>query len=106
MKHKKSSTLQSFEGKCLSISIKDDTYNHDLLDPYLEYLGDRIFIIGTIPKGATDSNWTKNKTGAVAWDSVKEYIVFDNFEDYKKATSISEKHDKNRKKKKKKSKKN
>ena len=44
---------------------KDDTYNHDLLDPYLEYQGDRLFITGTVPKGTTDSNWTKNKTGAV-----------------------------------------
>ena len=101
MKHRQPTNLPDFSGKCLSISSRDDKYNHDLLDPFLEYQGDKLFIIGTIPKGATSSNWTKNKIGAVAWDSVTEYIVFDSFEDYKKATSISEKHDKKRKKKKK-----
>jgi len=101
MKLRQSTNLPDFSGKCLSITLKDSKYNHDLIDPFLEYQGDKLFIIGTIPKGATDSNWTKNKIGAVAWDSVEEYIVFDSFEDYKKAINISDKHDKKRKKKKK-----
>jgi len=98
---KKKSKLPDFKGKCLSISIKDDAFNHDLLNPYLAYQGDRLFIIGTIPKGATDSNWTLGKTGAVAWDRVTEYIEFDDLKDYEKSTGISEKYEMKKKGKKK-----
>jgi len=90
-----------FKGKCLSILLRDDSYHHDLIDPCFEYQGDRLFLIGTIPKGATNSNWTKGQKGAVAWDRVYEYIVFDSFDEYKKATNKSEKYDSKPKKKKK-----
>lgn len=81
-----------FKGKCLSITIMDDGINRDLFDPHFEEQAGRIFIVGTIPKGATDSDWIAGCQGAVAWDRVTDYSVFENLEAYSKAIAISEQH--------------
>ncbi len=81
-----------FQNKTLSIFIDADSFNHDLTNPHFENQGGRIFIVGEIPKEATESGWNAKKIGAVAWDRVVEYVVFDSYEDYKKATEISESH--------------
>lgn len=79
-----------FSGKCISITIMDDDRNHDLFDPKFELQGGRLFIIGTTPKGATVSDWVEGVTGAVAWDRVTDYFLFDDLESYYAATKKSE----------------
>lgn len=82
--------LPNFNGKCLSIKIKDSDYSHDLSDPSFEYQGGRLFIKGVVPKGATDSGWSNNQLGYVAWDQVINYLVFDSIESYQSAVKVSD----------------
>lgn len=81
--------LPNFNGKILSIELQEDSTNYDLISPFFEMQGNRLFLIGEIPKGATDSNWTKGKTFALAWERVDHYIIFDSLEDYQKRIKIS-----------------
>ncbi len=101
MKNKKNNYIPDYSGKCLSLSIKDDSTSHDVCDPRFEFQGGRLFIIGTVPSGATVSDWCKNKTVAIAWDRVTEYYVFEDFKDYEKAVKKSEDYHSKKKKKKK-----
>ena len=81
--------LPDFSGKCISITIKDDSTNHDLWNPRFEYQGPRLFIIGTVPVGATESDWVAGCYSAVAWDCVTDYYVFDSIDAYSAATEVS-----------------
>ena len=83
-----------FKGKVLSITIEDDTTNHDLINPHFENQARRIFIIGTVPKGATESDWVEGCQCSVAWDKIIEYFIFDSLEAYSKAIKTSEDYDK------------
>ena len=100
MKNKKKDYLPDFSGKCLSISLIDDSASHDLCDPHFEYQGNRLFIIGTVPRGASVSDWCEDKTVAIAWDRILEYYIFDGFKDYEKAVKKSENYQSKKKKKK------
>lgn len=84
------SNLPDFKGKFLSITIMDDDSSHDLGNPYFEYQGGRLFIIGTVPKDSTESNWVTGSQGAVAWDRVTDYFVFESAAAYSKAIKTSE----------------
>lgn len=85
--------LPDLSGKCISMSVIGDQESHDLNDPYFEYQGGQLFIIGSIPRLATDSGWTENQTGAVAWSQVKNYVLFENLAEYERAVAISETYD-------------
>ena len=80
-------------GKCVSITSTADDTSHDLHDPHFEMQGGRLFIVGTIPAGSTSSDWVANCQGAVAWDTVSDYIVFDSLDAWKKAVKISAAHE-------------
>ena len=79
-----------FENKVLSISSSEDNFNHDLIEPHFEEIAGRIFLTGKVPKESTDSGWTANKIGAIAWDLVTDFVIFDSLDDYRTATEISE----------------
>ena len=79
-----------FKGKVLSITIENDTTNHDLIDPHFENQAGRIFIIGTVPKGATESDWVEGCQCSIAWNRIIEYFTFDSLEAYSKAIKTSE----------------
>ncbi|NVK58383.1 MAG: hypothetical protein HWE26_22590 [Alteromonadaceae bacterium] len=80
----------NFEGKCLSLRLIDSEVSHDLFSPTFELQAGRLFLIGTIPEEATDSGWDANKIGAVLWEQVRNYVVFDSLEAYKEAVAKSE----------------
>ena len=80
----------NFSGKCISMMLIDESHSHDLNNPHFEYQGGRLFIIGTIPEIATDSGWSANKTGGVAWDRVRDYVLFENIDSYTQAVKKSE----------------
>ena len=81
--------LPDFSGKCISMTLIDEEHSHDLDNPHFEYQGGRLFIIGTIPEIATDSGWSGNQIGGVAWDRVRDYVLFDNLETYIEAVQKS-----------------
>jgi len=80
-----------FTGKCLSIMISDSDHSFDLCNPKFELQAGKLFIVGTVPKDSSASNWDVGKTNAVLWDQVRSYLVFDSEEEITKAFGISEK---------------
>ncbi len=86
----------NLKDKVISITIKDDGINHDLIDPKLTEIHGRIFITGTVPKGHADSCWTDNCDGGVAWDRVTDYVIFDSVESYQYAIKKSHENDKDK----------
>jgi hypothetical protein len=63
-----------------------------LFDPHFEYQGGRLFLIGTIPEGSSDSGWDNNQIGAIDWSRVRNYILFNSLDDYFQAVKVSELH--------------
>lgn len=81
-----------FSGKCLSIATDDGENSHDLFNPSFEYQGNRLFIVGTIPEGSTESGWTDGCIGAVAWDRVVEYAIFKDLDSFQKGAALSKQY--------------
>lgn len=82
--------LPDFSGKCISMRVIDSDHSHDLFDPHFENQGGKLFIVGTIPVGSTDSGWDANQIGAIDWAGVRNYVLFQDLESYTKAVEISE----------------
>lgn len=61
----KADNFPDFSKKCLSIRLIDSSHSHDLCFPRFETQAGKIFLIGTIPKGSSESNWDANKIGAI-----------------------------------------
>ena len=96
----KNNDFPDFSGKCISMSLIDDSTNHDLVDPHFEVQGGRLFIIGTVPKGATFSDWDAGCISGVAWDRVSGYSLFDSLKHFSSAIKKSESLNKKKRKKK------
>ena len=88
--------LPDFTGKCISMLIMDDSVSHDLCNSHFEYQGGRLFIVGTIPEGSTGSGWNTKCIGAVAWDRVTDYTLFEDQASYTKAIKTSDAYEKNK----------
>ncbi len=83
-------SLPNFTEKCISLRVRGSKYSHDLLNPYFEYQGGKLFIIGTVPEGASESGWDNNQISALDWEYVIKYTLFENYEEYKKAAKIAD----------------
>lgn len=92
MSSKDGFSFPDFSGKCVSFSMEGEDSCNDLNDPEFENQCGRWFVVGTIPVGATTSDWAANRKGAVAWDKVTDYIVFEDVEDFSAATKVAEKN--------------
>jgi hypothetical protein len=90
MDHMNKHDLPDFSGKCLSLKILESEHSHDLYDPHFEVQAGRLFLIGTIPQGSSASGWDANQTGAVAWEHVRNYVLFESLEAFERAIEISE----------------
>ena len=87
------SQVPDFTGKVLSISTMDDDNSHDIADPEFEIQAGRLFIVGSTPDGASESNWCDGAKLAIAWERVTDYYVFDSPELYAEAIKISRQPD-------------
>ena len=79
----------NFENKIVSFSTVGTSYNHDLASPEFKEIKGRVFLTGKIPNGCSESGWSDNKMGGIAWDSVTDFIVFDSHKEYLEATEKS-----------------
>jgi len=75
-------TQPNFIGKTVSFSTIDSTLAVE--SPRFQKQGDRLYVVGTIPKGATTSDWAVGVPCSVAWSAVTAYTVFASVEDYRK----------------------
>jgi hypothetical protein len=51
-------------------------------NPVLELQHDKLFLVGIVPQSATTNNWAQDRACALLWESVTDYIVFDNEEQF------------------------
>jgi hypothetical protein len=74
-----------FQGKVLAVTMGAGGEGLILQSPRFEWQAGRQFLVGDIPKQLDD--WTSGRSGAVAWDAVIDYLVFDSVEQYMKHAS-------------------
>lgn len=80
-------TLPNFAGKTVTFSTTDATLAVE--NPHFEMQGDKLFVVGTVPKGASSSDWAIGVRCAVAWSEVDDYMIFDSPHDYTKRLAKS-----------------
>jgi hypothetical protein len=81
--------IPDFSGKCISMSLINSESSHDLENPYFEYQCGKLFIVGTIPLGCSESGWDAGHIGAAEWAQVDSYVLFDSIHEYTVAVKKS-----------------
>jgi hypothetical protein len=82
------STLPDFSKKLISVSFGGSDDSQAVEHPQWKRLGDRLFLVGTVPQGCSTRGWLDGIAVAVAWDAVSDYLVFDSADDYRKRMKI------------------
>jgi hypothetical protein len=77
-----SSRLPSFANRVLSVVCVGEDTGQLIANPKWEKQGGRLFLIGTVPKKASQDNWMEDLPCAIAWDTVQDYVVFASIDDY------------------------
>lgn len=83
--------LPNFSKKLVSFSFAGAEDSQCLAHPRWEKQGGRLFLVGTVPRGGSTNDWCEGVTGAVAWDLVSDYLVFDSVADYQARLKTYEK---------------
>jgi hypothetical protein len=71
--------LPDFRGKVVVCCVGDERMYHTLAAPLFETRAGRLFLTGRVPDAGC---WSDGLSGAVAWDAVNAYLVYDSAEDY------------------------
>ena len=94
----KNTKYPDFTGKFLALSVIGDDHTLTMDSPRFELQGDRWFIIGSVPQGVSNGDWSQGALRAVAWDQVKHYLVFDSADHYRKGLKKFAKYEKSKRK--------
>ena len=87
----------NFSGKFVSLSIAGDSHTYAMERAHFELQGGRLFLVGIVPHGGSNGDWSEGAGCAVAWDGVTDYLVFNSIEHYLKGLAKFEKYKKKRK---------
>ena len=87
-----------FSGKFISLTVIGDDHTLTMDSPHFELQGGRWFVIGRIPAGVTNGDWSEGALRAVAWDKVSHYMVFDSADHYQAGLKKFEKYEKQKRK--------
>jgi hypothetical protein len=74
--------LPKVAGKVLSVLCVGEDTGQLIYDPSFEEQGGRLFLVGTVPKEASQDNWMEGLPHAIAWETVQDYVIFDSMDDY------------------------
>ncbi|NQZ31206.1 MAG: hypothetical protein HRU06_08005 [Oceanospirillaceae bacterium] len=83
-----SDMMDIFKGKTVSFGSSTDTLAVKNIS--FQEIHNKLFVVGEIPLSATEQNLALNKSCAVAWDSVEDFIVFDSESEYSKWVEATE----------------
>jgi hypothetical protein len=89
-------TIPDFSGKFISLSIAGDGHTYAMERARFELQGGRLFLVGVVPHGGSNGDWSEGARCAIAWHGVTDYLVFDSAEHYQKALAKFEKYKKKR----------
>ena len=87
-----------FTDKFLSLSVIGDDHTLTMDSPHFELQAGRWFVIGSVPEGVTNGDWSEGAQRAVAWDQVNHYLVFDSADAYRKGLKKFAKYEKSKRK--------
>ena len=87
-------TAPDFTGKLVSVSITGDSYTYAIDRPRFESQSGRLFLVGIVPRGGSNGDWSEGAVRGVAWDSVTDYLVFESVEHYEKSLKKFKKYKK------------
>jgi len=76
------SRLSSFANRILSVLCIGEDTGQLIANPVWETQGGRLFLVGTVPKKASQDNWMEVLPCAIAWDTVQDHVVFQSINDY------------------------
>ena len=88
----KKTTFPDFSKKFVSLSIAGDSHTYAMDRPHFESQGGRLFLVGIVPRGGSNGDWSEGAGCAVAWDRVTDYLVFDSAEHYQKGLAKFKKY--------------
>lgn len=74
--------LPQFAGKVLSVVCAGEDTGQLISNPAFEEQGERLFLVGVVPKDSSRDNWMEGLPCAVAWETVQDYVVFASMDDY------------------------
>jgi len=86
----KTKPLPNFKNKCISVGLYGEDEGRAVNRPKWEMQGDRLFLVGTVPRGGSTGDWCEGIVSAVAWDQVTDYLVFDSVDHYRARLKIYE----------------
>ena len=78
----KTDKLPDFASKVLSIGIAGSDEAASMAKAQFKVIGDRLFLVGIVPKKGSGSDWVEGVECAVAWDTVTDYLVFESQAQY------------------------
>ncbi len=82
--------LPDFSKKLIAVTMAGDKDGRGIDKPRWEMQGGRLFLVGTVARGSSTSDWCAGLVIAIAWDQVTDYLVFDSAAHYWKQLSIYE----------------
>jgi hypothetical protein len=88
----KKAALPDFTNKVVQASLVGDDHGYSMAGAHFEMQGDRLFLVGVVPRGGTASNWSEGAVVAVAWDRVTDYMVFESAEVYQQGREKYRRH--------------
>jgi len=69
-----------FDGKTVSFGTANETLAMKNIS--FKEMRNKLFVIGETPSGATVNDLAINRTCAISWDSVNDFIIFENEQEY------------------------
>jgi hypothetical protein len=91
-------THPNFSGKLVSLSVAGDSHSYAMERARFESQAGRVFLVGIVPRGGSNGDWSEGAGCAVAWDTVTDYLVFESVEHYQKRLAKYEKYKKSNRK--------
>jgi hypothetical protein len=84
---KKKERLPDFTGKLVSVGLVDgEARSVDC--PHWEIQGNKLFLVGTVPRGGSPKDWCIGIKSAIAWDQVTDYLAFDSAAQYRERLAV------------------
>jgi|GEM_PF-5177762 len=83
-----SDLVDIFKGKTVSFGSDSDTLA--IKNITFKSIHHKLFVVGQIPLSATDGDLALNKSCAISWESVNDYIVFDSEQEYSQWVEATE----------------
>ncbi len=75
-----SNVITLFDGKTVSFGTTDETLAMKNIS--FQEIRNKLFVIGEIPSGATVNDLAINRICGISWDSVNDFIIFENEQEY------------------------